>query len=97
MADSHLPPVCKAPSCREEATLRFMQITPLCARHGAKANRRAAINVLVIGALFAVVGVLLMLVGNLAHPAVGAVVFGCGVIVAGLSPIYRRSARKLEG
>ena len=96
MAEPDLPPVCQAPSCRDEATVRFLWLTPLCARHGAKAHRRAAVNVLVVGVLFTIIGVGLVTIGDLAYPAIGWAVAGCGVVVAASSPFYVLAARRLE-
>lgn len=98
MPESPLPPVCQAPTCRETATLTFMNVTPLCRRHGAKANRRAATNVLFVGVGFALLGAALLVLGRSTtlHMAIAGAVVISGVIIAAMTFWYRRAAARLE-
>ena len=97
MSDSPLPPVCQAPSCRENALLKFMGMTPLCRWHGAKANRRAATNVLFVGIGLALFGAALMTFGrSTAHLVICGAIVGSGAIVTCTTFWYRHSAARLE-
>lgn len=88
-----LAPVCAAPSCRAESETRFMGMTPLCPRHAAKANRRAASNVLVVGLAVVAVGLGLVFAGV---QELGGAVAGSGAIVAALRTWFARRARLHE-
>lgn len=49
-------PDCDVPSCQGATVVRFLRMTPLCAKHAVRAYRRAAVNVLIVGPLLAGVG-----------------------------------------
>ncbi len=94
MATDPLPPLCQAPTCEALGEARFLGLTPLCPRHAAKANGRAAGNVLVVGIALAAAGAVF---AALDARSLAAALGGAGLLVAALAPWFRRRARHLGG
>jgi len=87
-----LTPACAAPSCSAGSEVRFLGLTPLCPRHAAKAHRRAAGNVLVVGLALVALGLGLVAAEV---ETLGGSVAGAGALVAALRVWFARRARAL--